>query len=82
MCMSSKKFIPLKDFEAEQIQGSSRNIFTAHHPCKNVDLNLTLVKLGKTNGFIFQIINTLIESCEVRLTCLECKTSFPFLLFW
>ena len=38
----------------------------------NADLNLTLVA-GTTNGFIFQIINSLIESCGVRLTCLDCR---------
>ena len=36
----------------------------------NADLNLTLVR-GTTNGFIFQIINSLIESWGVRLTCLN-----------
>ena len=41
---------------------------------RNADLNLTLVT-GTTNGFIFQIINSLIESWGIRLTCLDCKVS-------
>ena len=59
--MSSMKLNPLKDFQSDQIQRSSRKIFTAHYACRNADLNLTLVT-GKTNGFIIQIINSLIES--------------------
>ena len=35
-------------------------------------MNLTLVA-GTTNGFIFQIINSLIESWRVCLTCLDCN---------
>ena len=38
----------------------------------SVSLNLTPVT-GTTNGFIFQIINSLIESCGVCLTCFDCK---------
>ena len=49
-----------------------RNIFTTHYACWNADLNLTLVT-RTTNGLIFQIIPSLIECCEVRLTCLDCK---------
>ena len=70
--MSSKIFNPFKDFQSDQIQRSSRKIFTAHDACRNADLNLTLVA-GTTNGFIFQIINSLLESQGVRLTCLDCK---------
>ena len=48
-------------------------MFTAHYACSNADLNLTLVT-GTTNGFIFQIIKSFkIESCGVRLTCLDYK---------
>ena len=72
--MSSKQFYPFKDFQSDQIQRSSRKIFTAHYACRNAALNLTPVT-GTTNGFIFQIINSLIESCGVRLTCLDCKVS-------
>ena len=61
MKMSAKKFNPLKDFQSDQIQRSSRKIFTAHYACRSANLNLTLVS-GTTNGFIFQIINTSIES--------------------
>ena len=51
-------------------------MFTAHYACSNADLNLTLVT-GTTNGFIFQIIKSFkIQSCGVRLTCLDCKLSF------
>ena len=59
--MSSKKFNPFKDFQSDQIQRSSRKIFTAQYARRNADLNLTLVT-GTTNGFIFQIISSLIES--------------------
>ena len=40
--------------------------------CRNANLNLTVVMVT-TNGFILQIINQLIESWGVRLTCLDCK---------
>ena len=56
------KFDPFKDFQSDQIQRSSRKIFTAQYACRNADLNLTLVT-GTTNGFIFQIINS----------CLDCN---------
>ena len=59
--MSSKKLNPFKDFQSDQIQRSSRKIFTAHYTCINATLNLTPVT-GTTNRFIFQIINSLIES--------------------
>ena len=55
------KFNPFKDFQSDKIQRSSRKIFTAQYACRNADLNLTLVT-RTTNGFIFQIINSLIES--------------------
>ena len=55
------KFNPFKDFQSDQIQRGSRKILTAHCACWNADLNLTLVT-GRTKGFIFQIINSLIES--------------------
>ena len=61
--MCSKKFNPFKDFQSDQIQRSS---------LKRSSLNLTL-PAGTTNWFIFQIINSLIESCGVRLTCLDCN---------
>ena len=51
--MSSKKLNPFKDFQSDQIQRSSRKIFTAHYACRNANLNLTPVT-GTTNGFIFQ----------------------------
>ena len=72
--MSSKKFNPFKDFQSDQIQRSSRKIFTAHYACRNAALNLTPVT-ETTNGFIFQIINSLIESWGVRLTCFDCNAA-------
>ena len=77
--MSSKKLNPFKDFQSDQIQRSSRKIFTAHYACRNAALNLTPVT-GKTNGFIFQIINSLIESWGVRLTWFDCKLLFRLVL--
>ena len=62
--MSSKNLNSFKDFQSDQIQTSSRKLFTAHFACGNSDLNLTLVT-GTTNGFIFQIINSLTESWGV-----------------
>ena len=52
---------PFKDFQSDQIYRRSRKIFTAHYACRNADVNLTPF-MGTTNGFIFQIINSLIES--------------------
>ena len=72
--MSSKNFNSFKDFQSDQIQSSSRKLFIAHYACSNSDLNLTLVT-GTTNGFIFQIINSLLESWGVCLTCFDCKLS-------
>ena len=70
--MSSKKFNPFEDFQSDQIQRSSRKIFIAHYACRNADLNLTLV-VGWANGFVLQIINSLMECWRVRLTLLDCK---------
>ena len=47
------KFNPFKDFQSDQIQRSSRKIFTAQYACRNADLNLTLFT-GTTKRFIFQ----------------------------
>ena len=70
--MSSMKFNPFKDFQSDQIQRGSRKVLIAHYACGNADC-LT----GTTNGFIFQMINSLIESWGVRLTCLDCNI-LPF----
>ena len=70
--MSSKNLNPFKDFQSDQIQRSSRKIFTAQYACRNAALNLTPVT-GTTNGFIFQIINSLVESWGVCLTCFDCN---------
>ena len=56
-----KAVLTFKDFQSDQIQRSSRQIFTAHYACRNAHLNLTLVT-GTTAGFIFQIITSLRES--------------------
>ena len=78
--MSSKKLNPFKDFQSDQIQRSSRKIITAHYACRNTALNLTPVT-GTTNGFIFQIINSLIESWGVRLNWFECNKFLEFIIF-
>ena len=70
--MSSKNFNSFKDFQSDQIQTSSRKLFTAHYAGSNFEFNLTLV-MGMTTRFIFQIINSLIESWGVRLTCFDCN---------
>ena len=70
--MSSKKLNAFQDFQSDQIQRSSRKIFTAHYACRNAGLNLTPVT-GTTNGFIFQIINSLIKYWGVRLTWFDCR---------
>ena len=72
--MSSNKFNPFKDFQSDQMQGSSHKIFTTHCAYRNAELNLTIVT-GTINGFIFQIFNSLIESWGVRLTCLDCNAN-------
>ena len=77
--MSSKKLNPFKDFQSDQIQRSSRKIFTAHYACRNAALNLTPVT-GTTNGFISEIINSLIESWGVRLTWFDCNTLLQVVL--
>ena len=45
---------------------------TDHYACKNADLNLRLV-VATSNRFIFQIIDSLIQSLGLRLTCLDCN---------
>ena len=73
--MSSKNFNSFKDFQSDQNNTDKFKckLFTAHYACSNSDLNLKPVT-GTTNGFIFQIVNSLIESWGVRLTCFDCKT--------
>ena len=44
--------------------------FTAHHACKNAEINL---KSTTTNRFNLWIINSLMESWGVHLTWLDCK---------
>ena len=80
LSLASKNFNSFKDFQSDQIQTSSRKLFTAHFACRNSDLNLTPVT-GTTNGFTFQIINSLIESWGVRLTCFGCKANTPKMTF-
>ena len=53
--------VTFKEFQSDQIQRSSRQIFTAHYTCRNAHLNLTLVT-GTTTGFIFQIVTSLTDS--------------------
>ena len=80
LSLASKNFNSFKHFQSDQIQTSSRKLFTAHFACRNSDLNLTPVT-GTTNGFTFQIINSLIESWGVRLTCFCCKANTPKMTF-
>ena len=79
--MSPKKLNPFKDFQSDQIQRSSHKI-SAHYACKNAALNLTppTPVTGTTNGFIFQIINSLIESWGLRLTCFDCNNKTTVVL--
>ena len=51
--MSSKKLNPFKDFQSDQIQRSSRKIFTAHYARRNSDWNWKLVP-GTTNRSFFK----------------------------
>ena len=62
---------------SNQIQTSSRKLFTAHFARSNSHLNLTQVT-GTTNGFIFQIINSLTECWGAPLTCFDCKLCHRF----
>ena len=63
-------FIHSKIFQSDRKQRSQREKFTAHYSCKNADLNLRLVAL-MSNRFIFQIIDSLMQSWRVRLTFLD-----------
>ena len=47
--------------------------FMAHHSCKNTEMNL---KSTTTHAFNFRIINSLIQSWGVHLTCLDCTLTF------
>jgi len=42
----------------------------AHNTCRNAEMNL---KSTTTNGFNFRIIKSIMESCRVPLTLLDCK---------
>ena len=64
-------FIHSKIFQSDRKQRSQREKFTAHYSCKNADLNLRLVALMSTR-FIFQIIDSLMQSWRIRLTFLDC----------
>ena len=50
--MSSEKFNPFKDFQSDQIQRSSRKIFTAHCAYRNADFNLTLFRDGPLENLL------------------------------
>ena len=60
--------------------GMFRNVPFSGFYRRPADLNLTPVT-GTTNGFIFQIINLLIEFWGVRLTCLDCNIGLNFIIF-
>ena len=69
--MSSKIFNPFKDSQSDQIQRSSRKIFTAHYACRSADLKLTLASgTDLWIHFSYQFINRILG---VRLTYLDCK---------
>ena len=76
---------PFKDFQSDQMQRSSRKIFTTHFACMNADSNLTPVtgttNPGLTDSF-FQIVNSLIESFGLKLTCLGCKRWILYVLLF
>ena len=57
----------------KEILRSCSQTLTAHYACRNADLNFTLVT-GMTNRFLFQRINSLIESIGVCLNWLDCNT--------
>ena len=59
--------LSFKDFQSDQIQRSSRQIFTAHYACTNAHLNLTPVT-GTTAGFIFSNNHVIKRILGVRLT--------------
>ena len=63
-CLQSNS-IHSKIFQSDRIQGRYRKKYTAHYACRNADLNLMLVG-ATTNGFIFQIIDSLMESWGVH----------------
>ena len=60
-------FIHSKIFQSDWKQRSQCEKFTAHYACRNADLNLRLV-VAVSNRFIFQIIDSLMQSWGVRLT--------------
>ena len=50
--------------------------FTAHYAYKNAEMNL---KSTTTNGFNLRKINSVMESCGVRLTWLDCNLLYTTL---
>ena len=71
--MSSKKFNPSKDLQSDQIQRSSLTIFHCSLRMQECRFEFETIVAGTTDGFIFQIITSLIESWGVRLTCFDCN---------
>ena len=57
-------FIHTKIFQSDRILTRCHETFATHYTCRKTDLNLTIAA-ATTNGFILQIINSLIA---VRLT--------------
>ena len=66
-------FIHSQISQSDRLQKSYHEKSAAHYKCRNADLNFILVQ-AMTNGFTFQIINSLMKSWGVRLTCLDYKT--------
>ena len=68
-------FIQSKILNLTKYNEILKNIHCSLRILRGADLNLTEAT-GTTNGFIFQIINSLIESWGVCFTYLDCKLSF------
>ena len=75
-----KVFLETKSIQRFSIWPNTKKFLYKIHcllHMRKADLNLTLVT-GMTNGFIFQIINSLIEPWGVCLTYLDCNSSYCF----
>lgn len=52
--------------------------WTAHYACRNPEMNL---KYATTNRFNFRMMTSLMESCGLRLACLDCNLLIMCCLF-
>ena len=76
--MSCNKLNPFKDFQSDQIQRSSRKIFHCSLRMQKCRFEFDTSYTGTTNGLIFQIINSLVESWGYAWPVL-CKFHAPAL---